>query len=153
MIKSIDYVQLGQRIRRLRHSLNITQDALAMDLGISPSFLGHLERGSRKASLDTLVALCNRLGVSPEYLLADSLDSDAFPSAKLSVRQMAALQEIFHVIEQTMLDWNSSSGDPNGGEEDMTDDQGVFYNEEDNRDDGLGYVETPEEMAKALRRE
>lgn len=108
----INYVSLGERIRRLRHSMNVTQDALAEQLGISASFLGHLERGSRKASLDTLVGLCNFLKVSPEYLLADSLDSEVFPSArKLTPRQQTALNEIVHVIEATIVDWTAMGGE------------------------------------------
>ncbi|MBQ2700708.1 MAG: helix-turn-helix transcriptional regulator [Clostridia bacterium] len=114
----MNYVSLGERIRRLRHSLNVTQDALAQQMGISPSFLGHLERGSRKASLDTLVTLCNFFKVSPEYLLADSLNADSFPFAqKLTPRQQTALQEIYRLIEATLVDWSDSDAEPVQDEE------------------------------------
>ncbi|MBQ8537493.1 MAG: helix-turn-helix transcriptional regulator [Clostridia bacterium] len=104
----MNYESLGERIRRLRHSMNITQDALAERLGISASFLGHLERGSRKASLDTLVALCNYLNVSPEYLLADSLNAENLAAtSKLTPRQHTALNEIYHVIQSTIVDWTA----------------------------------------------
>ena len=51
----------------------MTQEQLAEKLQLSTSFLGHIERGTRKASLETLIALCNALDVSPNYLLARSL--------------------------------------------------------------------------------
>lgn len=118
MQEVMNYVSLGERIRRLRHSLNVTQDTLAQQMGISPSFLGHLERGSRKASLDTLVTLCNFFKVSPEYLLADSLNADSFPFAqKLTPRQQTALQEIYRLIEATLVDWSDSDEEPVPDEE------------------------------------
>lgn len=69
----MDYVKLGIRIRNYRKKLHYTQEQLAEAAGISLSFLGHIERGSRKASLETIVNLCNALNVSPELLLQDSL--------------------------------------------------------------------------------
>ena len=63
------------RIRRARKAAGMTQADLAEKLGISTSFLGHIERGTRKASLDTLVKMANEMGVSLDSLAADSLDS------------------------------------------------------------------------------
>ena len=69
----MDYVDIGRRIRIQRRHLNLTQGELAKQIGVSPSFIGHLERGTRQASLETLVALANVLVVSVDYLLAVSL--------------------------------------------------------------------------------
>lgn len=71
----MDYAALGQKVRLLRKQKNMTQEQLAECVGISASFLGHIERGTRVASLETLVALCQTLQVSPEYLLGHELDS------------------------------------------------------------------------------
>ena len=54
----MDYIDLGLKIRQLRRQKSMTQEQLAEMAGISPSFLGHIERGTRVASVDTLVALC-----------------------------------------------------------------------------------------------
>ena len=72
----IDYKDLGQRVRVIRRRHSLTQEELAEKVGISASFLGHIERGSRIASLETLVALCNTLKVSPQYLLCASLTDE-----------------------------------------------------------------------------
>lgn len=72
----IDYIDLGYRIREIRRSASITLDELAEQVGLTPAFLGHIERGSRAASLDTFVAICNVLRVSPVHLLASSLHED-----------------------------------------------------------------------------
>ena len=69
----MDYVDIGRRIRIQRRHLNLTQGELAKLIGVSPSFIGHLERGTRQASLETLVSLANILDVSVDYLLAASL--------------------------------------------------------------------------------
>ena len=70
----MDYKELGRRVRQQRVLKSITQEALAEKAGISCSFVGHIERGEKKFSIGTLVALCNALEVAPNYLLQDSLD-------------------------------------------------------------------------------
>ena len=73
----MDYKRLGKRIREERHRLNLTQAQLAEDIDISDTYMGPIERGERRLTLDTLVRLLNRLGVSVDYMLSDSVtDSD-----------------------------------------------------------------------------
>ncbi len=67
------FISLGQRIRKTRRDKMLTQERLSEDAGISASFLGHIERGSRKASIETLVLLANALDIDANSLLADSL--------------------------------------------------------------------------------
>lgn len=64
----IDYKAFGDRIRTERKNSGKTQQGLADAIGVSPAFLGHLEHGRRTISLETLVALCNELRISPNYL-------------------------------------------------------------------------------------
>ena len=74
----MDYKRLGERIREERLRLNLTQSQLAEDIDISDTYMGAIERGERSLTLDTLVRLVNRLGVSVDYLLSDSVsDSDS----------------------------------------------------------------------------
>ncbi len=73
----MDYKRLGKRIREERHRLNLTQAQLAEDIDISDTYMGAIERGERSLTLDTLVRLVNRLGVTVDYMLSDSVtDSD-----------------------------------------------------------------------------
>jgi transcriptional regulator with XRE-family HTH domain len=67
------YTALGKKIRKARQARMLTQETLAEKSGISASFLGHIERGSRKASLETVINLANALGVGANELLAESL--------------------------------------------------------------------------------
>ena len=74
----MDYKRLGERIREERLRLHLTQAQLAESVDISDTYMGAIERGERSLTLDTLVRLVNRLGVTVDYLLADSVsDSDA----------------------------------------------------------------------------
>ena len=69
----MDYKRLGERIREERQRLHLTQAQLAEDVDISDTYMGSIERGERSLTLDTLVRLVNRLGVTVDYLLADSV--------------------------------------------------------------------------------
>jgi len=73
----MDYKRLGKRIREERQRLNLTQAVLAEAINISDTYMGAIERGERSLTLDTLVRLVVRLGVTVDYMLADSVsDSD-----------------------------------------------------------------------------
>ena len=64
---------LGKRIREERLKLNLTQEKLAEDVKLSTAYIGQIERGERSLTLDNLIAVANRLGVSVDYLLSDSV--------------------------------------------------------------------------------
>ena len=55
------YRQIGLKIAYYRKLRGLTQEQLAEKVGISSSFMGHIERGTRIASIDTLVSICNVL--------------------------------------------------------------------------------------------
>lgn len=67
----MDYTFLGKRIREERLRLNLTQEHLAEDINISTAYLGQIERGERHITLDKLIPLAERLGVSVDFLLSD----------------------------------------------------------------------------------
>jgi len=74
----MDYKRLGERIREERRKLGLTQAQLAEAVDISDTYMGAIERGERSLTLDTLIRLVNRLGVTVDYMLSDSVsDSDA----------------------------------------------------------------------------
>ena len=100
-------MSLGEQIRAAREEKGISQEELAEQVGISASFLGHLERGTRVASLETLVALCNTLKVTPDYLLSASLNSltEHMPQG-LSQREQEQLTHILRLAEDTVRNWN-----------------------------------------------
>lgn len=76
-VDSMDYVLLGARVRRERLKRGLTQEQLAELSNITPSYIGIIERGDKKLSVETLVKLAVTLNVSTDYLLSDSLDNPA----------------------------------------------------------------------------
>ena len=66
------YVEIGRRVKTLRLNAKLTQGELAGKANISLSFLGHIERGTRKLSVDTLISLSEALGCSINYLTNSS---------------------------------------------------------------------------------
>lgn len=69
----MNYELLGKKIKIERNKLNLTQEQLAEYVDISTAYLGQIERGERKVTLDKLLPIANRLGVSIDFLLSDSL--------------------------------------------------------------------------------
>lgn len=69
----VDYVLMGRRMKMKRRSKHLSQEYIANEVHISPSFYGNIERGIRIPSVDTLVAIANALEVGTDYLLAESL--------------------------------------------------------------------------------
>lgn len=65
----MNYAAMGERIRAERKKLHLTQGQLAKVAGISESFLGHIERGTRVTSIETLCTICEALQVSADYLI------------------------------------------------------------------------------------
>ncbi len=65
----MDYMLLGKRVRIRRNVLAFTQETLAEMIGVSTSFVGHIERGTRKLSVETLYLLCKALDTSADFLL------------------------------------------------------------------------------------
>ena len=65
----MDYMAIGERVRISRKSLGITQEKLAEMIDVSTSFIGHIERGTRKLSVETLASICKALGVSADFLM------------------------------------------------------------------------------------
>jgi predicted transcriptional regulator/transcriptional regulator with XRE-family HTH domain len=54
---------LGGRLKRLRRDLKLTQTAMAADLGVSPSYLNHIERNQRPVSAQLLLRLADTYDV------------------------------------------------------------------------------------------
>ncbi len=97
----MDYADIGRRIRIQRRLLNLTQGELAKAIGVSPSFIGHMERGDRQASLETLVALANELDVSVDYLLAASLNRTMLvtPENVFTETQLETMKEMLAALD------------------------------------------------------
>lgn len=76
MNKEFDYVSLGSRIRNVRKQRHMTQEQLGEACDLSTAHIGHIERGTRSLSIESLVMISRVLGVSTDYLLMDFNQND-----------------------------------------------------------------------------
>lgn len=74
--KDLNFIEIGARIRAERERLNLTREKLAEIIGLSPFYIGQIERGDRKMSVDTLVKISNSLHVSVDYILKGYSSND-----------------------------------------------------------------------------
>ena len=70
---TIDYIDIGLRIKYLRRKHSISQEKLAEATELSISHISHIENASTKISLPSLVAIANYFQVSLDYLICGSL--------------------------------------------------------------------------------
>ena len=70
----MDYVKLGEKIKKERMRNRLTQEMLAELADITSSYVGQIERGERKVTLSKLVRIANVLNVSVDYLLSDTTE-------------------------------------------------------------------------------
>lgn len=98
----INYVSIGQNIKKFRVEKGLIQNKLGEKSGIEPSNISHIERGATKVSLPTLVSIANALDVSLDEIIYDSLVKNEHIKIKLideiiqncNSEEMSALIEI-----------------------------------------------------------
>jgi transcriptional regulator with XRE-family HTH domain len=60
----------GQVVQEIRLARGLAQEALALTAGVDRGFLGHLERGTRQASLAVVLKIAKALECRPSTLIA-----------------------------------------------------------------------------------
>ena len=68
---------LGPRLKRIRRELGLTQQAMAEELGISPSYIALIERNQRPLTADLLLRLARAYKLDMADLAADERDDYA----------------------------------------------------------------------------
>ena len=62
---------LGRRLRRLRRELGLNQSAMAGEIGVSPSYLNHLERNQRPVTAQVLLRLAETFDIDLKSFAAE----------------------------------------------------------------------------------
>ena len=65
----VDYKRIGIRIQKQRKEKGLSQEQLAELIGISLSFMGHIERGTRISSVETLARISKALETDMHYIV------------------------------------------------------------------------------------
>ena len=72
MERQTEYSKVGENIRTLRMKRGLTQEMLAEEAELSPSYLSYLESGRKTASLDALIRIAAALQVTVDRLLGET---------------------------------------------------------------------------------
>ncbi len=77
-------MNLGQRIRERRKSLDVTQEELARALKVTPQHISAIEKDRRVPSLSFVIRMAEELGVSIDYLVSGKkgIITDVIPALK-----------------------------------------------------------------------
>lgn len=100
---AMDYEDLGNRIRKQRVLMKMSREQLAREIGVTTSYIGHIERGLRSASLETLVEIANQLEIGLDYLLAASMkkkEKHPTRTVELTYEQLNVLSDVFTVLKR-----------------------------------------------------
>lgn len=73
MLVEVDFKALGLAISKYRHVANLSQEKLAERVGLSTKFIGNIERGASKLSVNTLINLSYALNLPLGDLLDPSI--------------------------------------------------------------------------------
>ncbi|MDR1766758.1 MAG: helix-turn-helix domain-containing protein [Lachnospiraceae bacterium] len=71
----MDLERFGRHIKLARKAKGYSVEQLAEKLDISAKHIWQIERGRRACSVQLLVAFCNELTISSEYILSGNIDS------------------------------------------------------------------------------
>lgn len=84
--------KVGVRIRDFRSERHMSQEALALNSGLHPAYLGKIERGEKCPTIDTLSKICSGLKIPVHELL--NFDIEVKPTSG----------EAMHRIENALAD-------------------------------------------------
>lgn len=80
---------MGKQIRTMRTKKGLTQAQLAEQVDLSGTFISAIERGARKASLETIAKIGNALDVPLDWLLYNSVNENRYEGYTLATIQKA----------------------------------------------------------------
>ena len=93
--------EMGTRMQKARVRAGLTQEELACRINRSHFYVNKLERGITGASVEIILALCDSLGVSSDYLLRGKASS---PSTEAMAEKLSALSAHKLEIADRMID-------------------------------------------------
>ena len=99
-MKEINFKQIGQKIREVRISKGMTQEFVANCANVNTSHISNIENNRVKISLTALVNICNALGVTVDYILAEEYNSS---SSELETAILQELQQCSDDMKKRIL--------------------------------------------------
>ncbi len=67
----MNYKEIGKKIKEVRKNKNLSQEEFAEEIGITPSYLGQVERGQRNIALPTLEKIAKVTDIPVEIFICN----------------------------------------------------------------------------------
>jgi transcriptional regulator with XRE-family HTH domain len=95
--------ELGDRIKTLRTIKGLTQEALAFQSGLHPTYISSVERGQRNIAVLATEAIASALNVPIRELFPDAPPSDmsSIEALRIALRLLEAEQQREPTVNQT----------------------------------------------------
>ena len=94
--------RLGERIKELRKSADLTQEELGEKAELSYKYIGEVERGQVNVSLDSIVRIADALGVK----IGDIFSKEKIPIQKIIVKEKSPFSKFspqdLHLIKKAL---------------------------------------------------
>ena len=90
--------KLGKIIKKIRNNKMLTQAYLAEKANISVNYIGDIENGRKKISLEYFLSICQALEINPAQII-DILNQDILEVQTMSVQ--------FEIIKRAYHDWKN----------------------------------------------
>jgi transcriptional regulator with XRE-family HTH domain len=100
-------MSIGDRVKKRRNHLKVTQLELAEALGVTPQHISAIEQDKREPSLGSLAKLAEELGVTLDYVVTgkEGVITDPIPAIKadkkLNLKAKKALIALIQELYQT----------------------------------------------------
>jgi transcriptional regulator with XRE-family HTH domain len=104
-------MSIGDRVRKRRKHLKVTQQELARALGVTPQHISAIEQDKREPSLDSLAKLAEELGVTLDYVVTgkEGVVTDPIPAIKADKKlNLKAKKALISLIQEL---YNTSTED------------------------------------------
>lgn len=99
---------IGKKIRAARKGKKLRQEDLAERTGLSPNYIGMVERGEKVPSLESFISIANALDSSADVLLADVLNNgyavkDSLLAEKIETLSPEDRSRIYAVVDTLIM--------------------------------------------------
>jgi len=100
---------IGERIETLRRKHDLSQVQFGKTIGVTGQYLSQVEKGSRGMSVESIVNICNSMGVTSDYLLFGASDPTEAISA-LNGLSRDQIELVLDIVKNVAQFINSENG-------------------------------------------
>lgn len=97
--------ELGRKIKSLRRNNDISQEAMAFDLGVARQTVSKWERGSMKPTTENLLAVCEYFNVEMDYFFSG--DNNDVTKTDIQESVETAAENIVETVATVAIDKKS----------------------------------------------